>query len=60
MSDMIPFGDQLLEKTETGFKLSQPTIIWNFTREQLIAEIYRLEILLGDRKKLLGDVDKLG
>jgi len=60
MSDMIPFGDQLLEKTETGFKLSQPTIIWNFTREQLVAEIYRLELQLGEKKKLLDDVDKLG
>lgn len=56
---MIPIGNQFLEKTETGFRLSQPTIIWSFTKEQLIAEIQRLEQQLNDKNELLKSVEAL-
>jgi len=41
------------------FELTQPTIIWRFSREQLVSEIKRLQEELDSKHLLLSECDRL-
>jgi hypothetical protein len=41
------------------FELTQPTMLWRFPREQLVAEIVRLQTELVQKQALLVECDKL-
>jgi sugar-specific transcriptional regulator TrmB len=56
-------GDRMLEKLVDGdqerFRITKPSVIWNFSKEQLEAEIARLETELAEKRSLLADCEKL-
>ncbi len=44
---------------QVRFELTQSTIIWRFPRDQLVAEIVRLQTELAQKQILLTECDKL-
>jgi hypothetical protein len=54
------FGNMVLEKNEDGtFTLSKTAIVWNFSIEQLEAEINILQTKLSEKQELLIQVQNL-
>jgi hypothetical protein len=58
---MVPIGESYLEKLNNNtFQLSKPTVVWHFTKEQLEAEIAKLQTQLMEKQQLLEQVNNLG
>lgn len=54
---MVPIGESYLEKKDDGsFQLSKPSIVWRFTKEQLSAEIAKLQNELVEKQELFDAI----